>query len=195
MCALRGSRHGCWVHAEEQCPRGTISVGAAWGGGPVVGPLSPGGKERIVINLSLGPTAQAGGDREWAPEDEEGSRPRRRRVLPGEEAGRVPAGWRRLCWERQPDPASGQSGRWAGLGPHCPSAQPLACRSGHQVQWQGLHAEVCCKVCEQEHAPWTRLPPNESQVGPHLACRAAPPALISNKGLSVPRTSAVPHSL
>lgn len=70
MCALRGSRHGCWVHAEEQCPRGTISVGAAWGGGPVVGPLSPGGKERVVINLSLGPTAQAGGDREWAPEDE-----------------------------------------------------------------------------------------------------------------------------
>lgn len=43
--------------------------------------------------------------------------------------------------------------------------------------------------------PWTRLPPNESQVGPHLACRAAPPALIRNEGLSVPRTSAVPHSL
>lgn len=36
----------------------------------VVGPMSPGGKERIVISLSLGPAAQAGGDQEWAPEDE-----------------------------------------------------------------------------------------------------------------------------
>lgn len=33
--ALSGNRHGCWVHTEEQCPRGTISVRAAWGGEPL----------------------------------------------------------------------------------------------------------------------------------------------------------------
>lgn len=171
-------------------------MGAAWGGGPVVSPLSPGGREHIVISLSLGPTAQAGGDQEWAPEDER------------REAGQGGGGF--SLGKKQggcPQAGAGCAGRGSqtrhlasqgggqGWGPHCPSARPVACRSGHQVQWQGLHAEVCCRVCEQEHAPRTRLPPNESQVGPHLACRAAPPALIRNEGLSVPRTSAVPHSL
>lgn len=125
------------------------------------------------------------GSLRWAPSQVEGmggqgvepqGGKRERRGPPGRTAGAQGGHRRALCRERQPDRAPGPRGLFRAE-PCCPAqlGPRFGPRCGARAACGGL---ASLARAGNGAARW----PNESQVGPHLACPvAAPPALISNQ--------------